>query len=177
MVIRRPAVRRQDHAAYTGREVSMAAGPIRFQKNISLLSGAGSNGVALSASGDLLAALESETAPFPAEEVELGQIQIQANTPEPIEFGQGSGKVRFTAKGSAFAGTGVYQDSSRVRAAIASDENIAPGVQFGSGGGQNYVLFRWGYDVQPNATGSMALGPAASASLKVEGASEGMSAS
>ena len=59
-----------------------------FSKNLALLNGNASVGFVVSGARrpDVLAALSSDSAPFPPGDVELADITLGANTPKPIEF-------------------------------------------------------------------------------------------
>src|ERR1051326_214105 len=93
-------------------EPEKASSPtFNFSKNFSLLDGSASAGFAVSAERrpDVIAALRSESSPFPPGDIELADVSLSASTPKPIEFVSGNEKVSFTASGSAFAGIGIYR--------------------------------------------------------------------
>lgn len=153
-----------------------APAPIRFQRNAAFLSGAGSAGIIFSAArdSDVLAALLSETRPFPPRTIDLGEISVEAETGRPIEFGRGADAVSFRAKGGAYAGIGVYLKGSEALSRLTPDESLLPGFELADAADSSYVMLRWGYGAEANAQGAMALGPAGRATLAAEGSLEGL---
>jgi hypothetical protein len=103
-------------------------------------------------------ALGSNT-PF-TKEVQLGKIaaHAQAGT-QDIPFGEGAGKVSFSASAGGFAGLGVYFDTKKMLDTLALDDSIAPGMDLKDDPiNVYYTVLQWGYDLTASAKGSVALG-------------------
>jgi hypothetical protein len=157
-----------------GAALAGAVTPIKFQKNLPFLNGAGSLGINISSpSPALIPILSSPTAPFPDGEVELGQIKVSAATASPIQFGAGNMKASFSASGNAFAGIAVYRDPAKVLSAISPDTEILPGIELGTTNDSNFLVLRWGFGAEAKFNGAVALGAVGSATIAVEGNAEG----
>jgi len=158
-----------------GAALAGAATPIKFQKNLPFLNGAGSLGINVSTtSPSLIPILASPIAQFPDEELELGQLKVSAATAKPIQFGTGSFKASFSASGSAFAGIALYRDPAKVLAAISPDAEILPGLEIIPDKDSNFLLLRWGFGAEAKFNGAVALGAVGTATVAVEGGADGM---
>src|SRR5262249_16477217 len=150
----------------------------KFNRNVSLLNQNGSLGFEISGQlqPDVIAALASETAPFPQRNIELAEVSLKASTPNPIEFARGSDKISFTASGSAFAGLGIYRTGAALLQKLgdnAQDFSLGA-LEFGGNDQSLLSILRWGFSAEGKASGAMALGPAGAATLSVSGNAEGL---
>ena len=157
-----------------GAALAGVATPIKFQKNLPFLNGAGSLGINVSTpSPELIPILASPTAPFPDKELELGQLKVSAATASPIQFGTGNFKASFSASGSAFAGIALYRDPAKVLAAISPGTDILPGLDLAATADTNFLVLRWGFGAEAKFNGAVALGAVGTATVAVEGSADG----
>src|SRR5262249_8059606 len=150
----------------------------KFHRNLSLLNQNGSLGFEISGQvqPDVIAALVSDTQPFPQRNIEFAEVGLKASTPNPIEFARGSDKISFTASGSAFAGLGIYQTGAALLQKLGgSAEDFSLGaLEFENDDHSILSVLRWGYSAEGKASGAMALGPAGTATLSISGNAEGL---
>jgi hypothetical protein len=136
--------------------VTMAAPTIvpangfNFTRNLSLLNGAGSVGINISSEikPDVAAALASATAPFPARDIDLAEVGLEASTPKPIEFARGADKISFSASLKGFAGLGVYRSGANLlkRLGDGAEDFSLEALEFGDLDTSLLSVLRWGYD-------------------------------
>jgi hypothetical protein len=154
------------------------AGGFSFGRNIGLLNQSASVGFRISSAlaPDVLAALRSSTDPFPARDIELAEIGLEASTSQPIEFGRGADKISFTAAGSVFAGLGIYRSGAALLAKLGegADDFDLSAPELGSDPQSLLAVLRWGYAAEGKASGAMALGAVGAATLSVAGNREGL---
>lgn len=153
--------------------------PFHFTKNLPLLDHAGSLGFDVAGTADpaVAAALATPDGAFPAGDVDVASVTLAAATDRPIAFGRGTDKISFSAKGSAFAGLGVYRNADRALAAVgtAPDDVVAlRAVEFQLGADDALAVLRWGYGAEATANGAMALGAVGTATAQVTAAGEGL---
>lgn len=134
--------------------------PRLVKLNEKFLSGAAETGLEIvppATDADLVNAF-THNIKFPDRQIDLGHISAKAAAGQDIKFGEGNGQVSFKGGASAFAGLGVYPDPEKLLAALALEDNIAPGLNLGKDPGKLCVALRWGYDINGSAKGSLALG-------------------
>jgi hypothetical protein len=149
-----------------------------FKLNPKFLSTASDIAIAVTppAGGELAAALATNQ-PFPDRQIELGNISIRAETGKDIEFLSPKGAVRFSGQGGAFAGLGVFQDPAKMLDTLRRDPDgtsIVAELELEKDEIHNYVLLRWGYDIEAAAKGSVALGVGGSVKFGVTGRRDGL---
>src|ERR1700759_865183 len=133
---------------------------IKFDKNKSLLDGNAAVGIDISSSAaqpDIGLALVNDS-PFPARQIQLGQIAVNADAGKDIKFVNGAASVTFSASASANAGMGVYLDSTSLLSAVQLNDNLSPGVDLGTDANDIYMLLQWGYDLNASTKGAVAFG-------------------
>jgi len=148
-----------------------------FSKNVSLLNHAASLGFDVtSAPPEVLLALASPAAPFPAGDISVATVSLAASTDKPIEFGSGTGKVSFSAKASAFADLGVYRTGATLLHELGSkvDDISLDGIEFGLDASTLLCMLRWGYDVEAKGSGAVALGAIGQATFDIAGSRDGL---
>src|SRR4051812_42182059 len=131
-----------------------------FERNLPLLNGAGSLGINVSSEikADVAKALASPTAPFPARDIDLAEIGLEASTPNPIEFARGADKVSFSASLKGFAGLGVYRSGATLlkRLGDGAEDFSLEALEFGDLDTSLLSVLRWGYDASGKVSGAMA---------------------
>lgn len=148
----------------------------QFQKTFpidtSVLGPGSAASVSVSATRDpaVLAAIVGDT-PFPAGQIDLGSITLQASDGAQISLGGVSGAVKFSF--SASSGAGVYNGSTDALKSLALDS--APGLDLSiSGDGTSrYVLFQAGYQASGSISGSHPIGVLGTLTFGVQGSSDG----
>jgi hypothetical protein len=149
-----------------------------FTRNLPLLNQAGSLGFDVSSAitPEVALALASETATFPATDIDLADIRLTASTSRPIEFARGADKVSFAAQGSSFAGFGIYRSSRAAAAALGQGtaDTGLESVNFDVDATSLLSVLRWGYGAQARGTGAVALGAVGTATADVSGTAEGL---
>ena len=173
-----------DAATSPGTPGVLSVGGFNFQKNASLLNGAGSLGVTLSSgiTPDVAIALAAPTEPFPERDIDVASVALSASTPKPIEFARGTDKISFTASASAFAGLGVYHSGAALLKQLGanpvagqpSDDLSLTPLEFGVDDDTLLSVIRWGFDASGKVSGAMALGAVGTATLAVSGNTEGL---
>ena len=159
---------------------SHAAGPreFAFTRNLSLLNQTASLGLRVSGDlqQDVLSAIQSESDAFPARDIELAEIGLEASTGAPIEFGRGSDKVSFTARAGVFAGLGVYRkgDSLLRKLGERAEDFSLDALEFGVDDQSLLGVLRWGFSAEGKANGALALRAVGTATLSVSGNKEGL---
>lgn len=155
--------------------------PFHFTRNLPLLDHAGSLGFDISgaASPAVATAFATPGGLLPAGDIDVARVSLAATTDKPIAFGRGTDKVSFTAKGSAFAGLGVYRSADKALAALgpAPDDVVALAPEeFGleAGSDRAIALLRWGYGADARANGAIALGAVGRATAQVTASGEGL---
>jgi len=140
-----------------------AAGPreFAFTRNLSLLNQNASLGLRVSGDlqTDVLSAIQSASDTFPARDIELAEVGLEASTSAPIEFGRGSDKVSFTAKAGVFAGLGVYRkgDSLLRQLGEKAEDFSLEALEFGVDDQSLLGILRWGFSAEGKANGALAL--------------------
>src|SRR5438445_3896933 len=131
-----------------------------FSKSLSLLNNNASLGFDFSSQlqPDVALALLSDTAPFPARDIELAEIGLKASTANPIEFARGADKISFTASGGAFAGLGVYQTGAALLQKLGdhAEDFSLDALEFDKDSQSVLSILRWGFSAEGKASGSMA---------------------
>lgn len=153
--------------------------PFQFTRNLPLLNQNGSLGFDVSgaASPAVAAALATPDGRFPDGDIEVASLKLAASSARPIEFGRGVDKVSFAARGSAFAGLGLYRSAAALLPALgaADDETVAlRPEEFGVRPGGALAVLRWGYAADAKGNGAMALGAVGAATAEVSGSGEGL---
>ena len=153
----------------------------KFGKNLPLLNQKASLGFEVSSGirPDVVAALISDSSPFPDRDIDLAEVALNASTPAPIEFARGSDKVSFSASGGVFAGFGVYRTGGALlnRLGDRAQDFSLEALEFGTATATEPALLsvlRWGFSADAKASGAIALGAAGTATLDVSGSSEGL---
>jgi hypothetical protein len=159
---------------------SHAAGPreFTFTRNLSLLNQTASLGLRVSGDlqPDVLSAIQSESDAFPARDIELAEIGLEASTGAPIEFGRGSDKVSFTARAGVFAGLGVYRngDSLLRKLGERAEDFSLDALEFDVDDQSLLGVLRWGFSAEGKANGALALRAVGTATLSMSGNKEGL---
>jgi hypothetical protein len=159
---------------------SHAAGPreFTFTRNLSLLNQTASLGLRVSGDlqPDVLSAIQSESNAFPARDIELAEIGLEASTGAPIEFGRGSDKVSFTAQAGVFAGFGVYRkgDSLLRKLGDRAEDFSLDALEFDVDDQSLLGVLRWGFSTEGKANGTLALSAVGTATLSMSGSKEGL---
>src|SRR5262245_304154 len=129
-----------------------------FKRNLSLLNGVGSLGINVSSglSPEIAAALAFETTTFPARDIEIAELGLEANTPKPIEFARGTDKISFTASLQAFTGLGVYRSGAALlkRLGDAVEDFDIGALEFGVTEESCLSVLRWGYAASGKVNGA-----------------------
>ena len=144
-----------------------------FKRNLSLLNQSASLGLRVSGDlqPDVLSAIKSESDAFPARDIELAEVGLEASSSAPIEFGRGSDKVSFTAKAGVFASLGVYRkrDSLLRKLGEKAEDFSLEALDFGVDDQSLLGVLRWGFSAEGKANGALALGAVGTATLTVSG--------
>jgi hypothetical protein len=132
---------------------------IGFQKQLPFRSGA--LGIDVSAAGgsrlyNLIVGDQPFTDPG---DLPLGEISIKAAAGKDFTFDSPKGaKASFAASASASAGVGLYRDVKKVLVDAGFKQNEGMSLSLPQSPDSYYLLFKWGYDIQGSASGSVALG-------------------
>jgi hypothetical protein len=128
--------------------------------NKNFLSGAVDVGIEIippAAEPEIIAAFANNSS-FPYRQINLGKISARAEAGHEIKFGEGTGKVAFTAGGGTATSLGVYPDPQKMLDDLGIAESIAPGMSLSKDPESLYLALRWTYDANASAKGSIALG-------------------
>src|SRR5688572_158650 len=97
--------------------------------------------------------------PFP-KEARLLDIKVKGEAGRDLAFLGKKGAVSFKAGGEAFGGLGVYVSAEKLLEDLQLDDNIEDGLGLAGGLDEYLLALRWGYSVDGEAEGSIALGAA-----------------
>jgi hypothetical protein len=149
------------------------APPVTKKRN--LPSGAAPFGVKVAGAqdADVLASLVANS-PFPARDIRLGSVALEAGGGRDVEFPTPSGSVVFRASGSAFSSLGVYASGEAALRDLRPGEAVAPAIALPEDAEHRYVVLRWGYDLAGYVKGSLGLGAGARVRFGADGRSEGV---
>lgn len=151
---------------------------IQFTTNKPLLGSKSSPGINFGVNNmpDVFLALTTN-APFPSREITLGTITAKASAGDKdVVFGKGSKTASFSGSASAYSGFGVYPDPRRLLRALGLDDDISPGLELTADPASHFVTLRWGYGMKAAGKGGIIFGGAGSASIGLDGKSEGIMA-
>lgn len=153
--------------------------PFQFTRNLPLLNQNGSLGFDVAGGVEQAGAraLLDPSGSFPEGDVDIASVRLQAATAKPIEFGRGTDKVSFAAKGSAFAGLGLYRSpTAALKALGAAGEDVVTlsDDEFDVPDTGRLAVLRWGYGADAKGSGAMALGAVGAATASVTASGEGL---
>lgn len=113
--------------------------------------------------------------PFPPGTLRLGEVRAQAKGGTgDIRFSGGRGTVAFNASGGLRAGLGVYPDFGELVTDLGADPDFLPGLDVRSEAIARVVSLYWGYNLEAQAKGSVALAPGVGVRFGAEAKSEGI---
>jgi hypothetical protein len=113
------------------------------------------------------AAIVAANAPFPAGTTAVGNLSatVSGNTGD-LKFATSQGAVSFSGSASATSALAVYANpSDLIKDLSAANQQALDGIAIDGAGATQFVLLDWGYNISASATGSVALGGAATATL------------
>lgn len=112
--------------------------------------------------------------PFPARDIRLGSVALEAGGGRDVQFPTPSGSVKFRASGSAYSSLGVYASGEAALRDLRPGEAVAPAIALPEDAEHRYVVLRWGYDLAGYVKGSLGLGAGARVTFGADGRSEGV---
>lgn len=141
--------------------MSTLPNPIHFSRNIPGLPATATIDVTSGASDSVLLALAQDK-PLPVDDVDLGDVKVQAGGSGKLAFLGGSGSVDFSADAQGFAGILVSPNPQKIKAALKRDGDSNSIIENATlppiDANFRYWMLRWGYDASASASGSIALG-------------------
>ncbi|HEX3681940.1 MAG TPA: hypothetical protein VHU83_05305 [Bryobacteraceae bacterium] len=151
-----------------------AASPLQktFPIKTDVLGPGSAASVTVSATRDpaVLQAILGDTA-FPAGQIDLGSIALQASGAGQVSLGGASGAVQFNF--SASSGAGVYNDSAAALKSLALDSAPGLDLSIAGDGTSRYVLFQAGYQASGSISGSHPIGVLGTLTFGAQASSDG----
>ncbi len=135
--------------------------------------------VTLEASGssdaDVLQAIATNQ-PFPARQIDLAHVSLQASGGKPVAFQGGGVTIGFNFSAGVTAAAGIFNDAQSAIKALALDETPGLDIAIGAAPNSRYALLQSGYTASGSVNGSHPIGALGSFTFGVSGAASGLSA-
>ena len=112
--------------------------------------------------------------PFPAGNIELGNISLQAQAGKNLEFNAGQEKISFSASAGAGAGMGVFTDSAKAISALKLAAPPELDLSLPSGEANRYLVMQWNYSASGSVSLSHPIGAIGSVSATITGKHSGI---